>query len=221
MEVSEFLEVASIKWWSTKYMVERTTTEKKELAEKARREMAVMDSFTATAELEREQIDNLQGLCAIEMGTSGMKTRACRISIENLELLKSSALGIIGDQGKEPNVRLPVSPLVSEDLASCRMKYLWLLDMAQLLETTYKVTTAELEDKALQEMEQQWDFQEALHAILDEQYHALDHGTRGAGLFPHHVLYPLFAGNDKRYALRISKCAKCNYGFPFNDVVIA
>ena len=151
-------------------MVERTTAEKKELAEKAKREMGVMDSFIATTELEREQIDNLQGLRAVEMGISGVKTGSCRNSIEDLELLKSSALGIIGDQDKEPNVHLPVSPPISEDLANCRMKYKWLSDMAQLLETTYKVTTIELEDKAkaLQEMEQQWDFQEALHAILDK-----------------------------------------------------
>jgi hypothetical protein len=82
------------------------------------------------------------------MGTSAVKTGACRNNIEDLELPKSSALGIIGDQGKEPNVHLSVSPLVSKDPASCRMKYKWLLDMAQSLETTYKVTVAELEDKA-------------------------------------------------------------------------
>jgi hypothetical protein len=160
MEVSEFLEVASIEWWYTKHMVERTIVEKKELAEKARGEMVVMDSFTATAKLEREQIDNLQGLRAVEMGTSGVKTRTCGNNIEDLELLKSRALGIIGDEGKESNVHLPISPPVSEDLASCCMKYKWLSDMAQLLETTYKVTTTELEDKAkaLQEMEQQRDF---------------------------------------------------------------
>jgi hypothetical protein len=155
MEVSEFLEVTSIEWWSMKHMVERTTVEKRELAEKARGEMMVMDSFTATTELEREQIDNLQELRAVEMDTSAVKTRACGNNIKDLELPKSSALGIIGDQGKEPNVHLPVSPLVSEDMASCRMKYKWLLDMAQSLETTYKVIAAELEDKAkaLQEME--------------------------------------------------------------------
>jgi hypothetical protein len=70
-------------------------------------------------------------------------------------------------------------------------------------------------------MEQQRDFQEALHAILDEKYHALDPGTRGVGLFPHPVPYPLLAGNDKGYALRISECTKYNSGFPLNDVVIA
>jgi hypothetical protein len=160
MEVSEFLEVTSIEWWSTKHMVERTTVEKKELVEKARGEMAVMDLFSATAELEREHIDNLQELRAVEMGTSVVKTGACGNNIEDLELPKSSALGIIGDQGKEPNVYLPISPPVSEDLVSCHMKYKWLLDMVQSLETTYKVTAAELGNKAkaLQEMEQQWDF---------------------------------------------------------------
>jgi hypothetical protein len=54
MEVSDFLEVTSIEWWFTKHMVERTTAEKKELAEKAKGEMAVMDLFTTTVELERE-----------------------------------------------------------------------------------------------------------------------------------------------------------------------
>jgi hypothetical protein len=46
MEVSEFLEVASIEWWSTKHMVERTTAEKKELVEKARGEMHFRNSNT-------------------------------------------------------------------------------------------------------------------------------------------------------------------------------